>query len=100
MNQKKLDKNRKYWDVFVFFVFVLFGGGEMARIGEKASLPSVMLRRRCRAESRGFRRGCSRQRNAVKPSVWPDFLDFLSKTDFIRKKHMFFDKKYILFSAI
>jgi len=34
-----------------------------------------------------------------KPSAEPDFLAFLSKTGLIHKKHMIFDKKYILFST-
>ena len=98
MNQKRLDKNRKYWNVSVSFVFVFFCRGNGADwrksvssiCDASATMPGGITR---------FQAGCSRQRNAVKPSVGPDFLDFLSKTDFIRKKHMFFDKKYILFSA-
>ena len=35
-----------------------------------------------------------------KRSVEPDFLVFSSKIGLIHKKHMFFDKKYILFLAI
>ena len=35
-----------------------------------------------------------------KQSVGPDFLGFTSKIDIIHKKHMFFDKKYILFSPL
>ena len=37
-------------------------------------------------------------KSGKKQSVGPDVLGFTSKINIIHKKHMFFDKKYILFS--
>ena len=38
------------------------------------------------------------EKTSKKSSAGPDFLGFAQKIDIILKKHMFFDKKYILFS--
>ena len=45
-----------------------------------------------------FPSGGRKWKNAKKSSAGPDFLGFAQKIDIILKKHMFFDKKYILFS--
>jgi hypothetical protein len=39
-----------------------------------------------------------KEKTPEKSSAGPDFLGFAQKIDIILKKHMFFDKKYILFS--
>ena len=63
---------------------------------------ACLFRLRCISESVGRNRAVSGGWGATdempkKPSVESDFLGFSSKTDFIRKKHMLFDKKYISF---
>ena len=42
-------------------------------------------------------RSPKRGKSPKKSSGGPDFLGFAQKIDIILKKHMFFDKKYILF---
>ena len=83
-----------------FIVLSLCAGWNSENVANHCAA-HCFLRKRGPEESGGsrvFQWAPQKEKMPEKSSAGPDFLGFAQKIDIILKKHMFFDKKYILFS--